>query len=488
MKKALVVLLVLVVAVAAFLYFPRTSIAQAADNAVLAVLNAGVFAQRTGDPEFVSALDGEVFASGDLVRADAEGRAVLTFFDGSTLSVEPSSDVRVVSLVKTSSGGIQLTIEQTIGRTWASVSDLATPDSRFEIKTPSMTAIVRGTAFETIVEKQPDGTTKTTVKTGEGEVLVQAEAGGEVSVGAGQQVEVKQNEPAPAQPEPQPPTPKLRFAAPAGVGFVVIDPRGLRCGATGTATERQIPRCDVAGDGGQRVVIGDVVGGGYTVLISAAQETSGAFTVEGVGVSGTDFTHPLALSLSTGDLLRTELDLTVEGGKLASAGLTAVERLTSVCGAETQGRVFSGGDVEERFDLLVQFSAASKDQPAAFVVTGAEMTDAVTEALETDSANIPVTVSSVAVAFDPAGLHLSAVVTAGPLTVPARADLIGGSVDGRLVLKLRHLDVGIVPDAAKEQIATALQQVFADLTEDFPLVVQRVSFRSGCMAVIGRTP
>lgn len=128
MKKVLVVLLVLVVAVGAFLYFPRGGVIEAVNAAVLAVLNAGVDAQRTGQADFGPALDGDVFATGDVVRADANGRAVLTFFDGSTLSVEPRSHVRVISLARTGGGGIQLTLEQTLGRSWASVSKLASSD------------------------------------------------------------------------------------------------------------------------------------------------------------------------------------------------------------------------------------------------------------------------------------------------------------------------------------------------------------------------
>jgi hypothetical protein len=485
-KKVLVVLLVIVVAVAGFLYFPRTSIAEAANNAVLAVLNAGVFAQRSGEPDFVSALDGEVFASGDVVRADAKGRAVLTFFDGSTISVEPDSDVRVVSLVKTASGGIQLTIEQTLGRTWASVADLATPDSRFEIKTPSMTAIVRGTAFETIVEKLPDGTTTTTVKTGEGEVLVQAEAGGEVTVKANEQVSVDENESAPPAAEPQPPTPKLRVAAPAGLGFVVIDPRGLRCGVTGAADERQIPQCDVARDGGQSIVIGDVVAGSYTVLITAAQQVSGQLTVEGQGVSGTDFTHRLALTVAAGDLLKTTLPLSASGGKLASPGLTPVDRLSTACGAEAPGRVFSGGAIEERASLMEAYAREAKGQPAAFVVTGSEIAETLNEGM--GDQELPAKVAGLAIGIDTSGLHLAADVTVGPLTVPTKADLIVGALDGKLIVKLRSLDAGIVPAAAKEQISSAVDQAFADLVEGFPLIVQRVALRSGCLAIIGRTP
>lgn len=489
MKKVIAVLLVIVVAVGVFLYFPRSTVAEAVNNAVLAVLNHGVFGQR-GTAAEEPALDGDIFATGDLVRADAQGRAVLTFFDGSTVSVDPNSHVRVVSLVKTASGGIQLTLEQTLGRTWASVSELASADSKFEIRTPSMTATVRGTAFETIVEQRPDGTTTTTVKTGDGEVLVQAEAGGEVSVPAGQQVQVAENEPAPPQAVPQPPTPKLRVTGPVGVGFVVIDPRGLRCGATGTAAERQIPRCAVLGGAGRSVVIGEVVPGAYSLVLTAAQAIpNAAIVAEGLGVAGTDFRHQFASALAIGDLLRTTLPVTVGGdGKLASAGFTTPELVTSVCGAEATGRVFSSGELQERADLISRYAREAKDQPAAFVVTGAELTAAAKAGIAEAGASLPVTVSDLAVTVDPAGLHLSANIAAGPFTVPARADLIAGSLDGRLIVRLRNLDAGVVPAAAKEQIAQAIEQGFSQMGDDFPLVVQRVSFRSGCMGIIGRTP
>lgn len=484
MKKAFVVLIVLVVAVAGFLYFPRTSVAEAANNAVLAVLNAGVFAQRSGEPDFVSALDGEVLVSGDLVRADAEGRAVLTFFDGSTISVEPNSDVRVVSLVKTTSGGIQLTIEQTLGRTWASVSELATPDSRFEIKTPSMTAIVRGTAFETIVERLPDGTTTTTVKTGEGEVLVQAEAGGEVTVKANEQVSVKEDQRAPPAADPQPPTPRLRFAAPAGTGFVVVDPRGLRCGATGGSTERQIPRCDVAGG---VVQIGEVVSGTYSLVMTAAQAASGNVEVQGLGVAATDFTHRVAVSLNAADLVRLTLPVTLGGdGKLGSAGFTDPVLVTSVCGAEVAGRVFSGGQIEERSGQLEQFARANPGQTVAFVVMADEIAAAMQEGLA--QGQMPVEVSGLRFTIDNAGLHLAAQIAAGPLTVPARADLIVGALDGKLVVRLRSLEAGIIPDALKQQVVEAIQAGLADAGSEFPFTVERVSLRTGCLAIIGRTP
>lgn len=489
MKKVLAVLLVLVVAVGAFLYFPRGGVIEAVNAAVLAILNAGVDAQRSGQPDFGPALDGDVFANGDVVRADEKGRAVLTFFDGSTLAVEPKSRVRVVALSRTGSGGIDVTIEQTLGRTWASVSKLATADSKFILRTPSMVATVRGTAWETIVEQLPDGKTVTTVKGSEGELLVQAVAGGEVTVRPNQEVAVQQDQRVEQQQvRVQPPTPKLRFSGPAGVGFVVINPNGNRCGATGGAIERLIPRCEVLAGAGQSVVIGEVVPGTYTLMLVAAQAVQDAAIVaEGLGVQATDFTQRFSRPLALGDLVRTTIPVTVGAdGKLGSTGFTPAELVSSVCGAEAVGRVFSSGKVTERGDLLLRYGKEAKGQPAAVVVTGEEMTAVAEENVK--NANLPVTASNVAVTVDGAGMHFKASVAAGPLNVPIRADIIAGALDGKLLVKLRNLDAGILPQPAKEQITKTIEQGLSEFGSTFPLVVQRVAFRSGCMAIIGRTP
>jgi len=234
------VLLVLVVAVGAFLFFPRGGNLSIATAATLTVLHGQVDAQKTG-ADFAPAFDGDLLTGGDVVRADAAGNAVVTFFDGSTLTVESGSQVKVASLTKTSSGGIQVAIEQTLGRTWASVQKLGS-DSTFQIKTPTSTAAVRGTAFETVVETV-NGVIATTIRTIEGQVVVQATSGGQTTVGPGEEVQVPQGAQAPANPTPQAPSPRLRFTPSANVGFTVIDPRGLQC----STTVRQIPGCNFNG-------------------------------------------------------------------------------------------------------------------------------------------------------------------------------------------------------------------------------------------------
>src|SRR5205814_9134359 len=118
-----------------------------------------------------------VYATGDLVRANVDGRAVLTFFDGSSLSVDPGSQVKVVALNRVSTDGIQVTIEQSLGRSWQSVQKLKTPDSRYEVRTPSTSAVVRATGFLTLVQQVTTGETQTTYQVDEGPPQVTANDG-----------------------------------------------------------------------------------------------------------------------------------------------------------------------------------------------------------------------------------------------------------------------------------------------------------------------
>ena len=93
MKKlvALIVILLVVIGGGAYLYYPRGTSLSSAVAATLAILNTDITAQRGGSGDFVTALDGELFASGDVVKSSEDGRAVLTFFDSPTFLKKSTS-------------------------------------------------------------------------------------------------------------------------------------------------------------------------------------------------------------------------------------------------------------------------------------------------------------------------------------------------------------------------------------------------------------
>ena len=107
--------MLLLVGAGVYLYLRPTSNATADNAATVGVLNVAVDAQK-GSGDFAPALDGDIVANGDFVRSSKDGRAVLTFFDGSTVSVDSGALVKVLTLNRLASGGIELLLEQTLGR------------------------------------------------------------------------------------------------------------------------------------------------------------------------------------------------------------------------------------------------------------------------------------------------------------------------------------------------------------------------------------
>ena len=469
MRRVGIVVLVLVVLVVGFLYFPRGgAVANAADNATLAVVHGDVDTMHAGG-QFAAALDGDVVASGDVVRANAQGLAVVTFFDGSTLAIEPGSQVTVTNVSRLAGDGINVQIEQTLGRTWAAVQKLA-PGSQFQIKTPTSTAAVRGTAFEIVVAVVA-GVLTTTVKGQEGDVLVTAAAGGSVDVTPGTQVDIPQNGSAPNAPSPQPPAPTLRFAAAAtGVGYAITDPRGLSCGGP----VRQIPGCTT--DGGA-VTIVDPPAGAYGITLTAAAAANGPLVRSGSGtLSGT---------LAVGDVARSGFNVAVSGGQATVGAFEPLVKLATTCGAESAGRIFAGGSAGQPVEAARGFAQANHGQPVAVVITAAQLRDVVTQSAAAPDS--PAKAGKVDVTIDAAGIQLAADATVGPLPVSVSARVVGGARDGGLLLHIAELNAGILPPAVKSQLVSALQSQLDAYGGTFPLTVQRVSFKPGCMAIIGTT-
>ena len=114
----------------------------------------------------MTATDGEVLVAGDTVRTADGARAVLTYFEGSTVSVEPNTELTIETAASFTDGSTVVVMQQAFGRTWHVVTKLITGNSKYEVKTPASTASVRGTAFQV----ESDGE-RTTVTTTEGTVV-----------------------------------------------------------------------------------------------------------------------------------------------------------------------------------------------------------------------------------------------------------------------------------------------------------------------------
>ena len=111
--------------------------------AVLTVISGDVL-MRTPGADFVSAMDGAVLYVGTMLRTSADARALITLFEGSTVELDPSSDITIEAA--TARAGSEFA--DAFGRGLRVVMQLTTADSRYEPTTPAATASVRGIDFD----------------------------------------------------------------------------------------------------------------------------------------------------------------------------------------------------------------------------------------------------------------------------------------------------------------------------------------------------
>ena len=95
-----------------------------------------------GQPEV--ARDGIDLAVGDRVLTGPGARALVTFLDGSTVTVEPESDVEIrTAQVGGGQQGSNVAVQVNGGTVWARVVGLADPESSFSIESNTASATVR---------------------------------------------------------------------------------------------------------------------------------------------------------------------------------------------------------------------------------------------------------------------------------------------------------------------------------------------------------
>lgn len=121
---------------------------------------------RNGSAEPIAATNGMELKVGDTITTGSNGSANLTFFDGSVMEIKASSEILVNELSTASTGSTTVSLMEQVGSTINRIGKLVDSSSKYEVGTPAAVAVVRGTAFDMLV--QQNGTT--TLKTEEGSV------------------------------------------------------------------------------------------------------------------------------------------------------------------------------------------------------------------------------------------------------------------------------------------------------------------------------
>ena len=162
---------------------------------------------------------GMTLKPGDSIRADNGSRAVVTFFEGSTIELVAGTQIELTALdMAGDSGPTSILLKQKVGETVSRVVKLADPASRYEIETPAAVAGVRGSTMRVNVAE--DGVT--TVGNEGGQISVIAQ-GVEVKIPVGMRSSVSPGQP-PGTPQPitTPSTPAPTETPVPRVGLIAL--------------------------------------------------------------------------------------------------------------------------------------------------------------------------------------------------------------------------------------------------------------------------
>ena len=272
-----VVVIVLFASLGQFVFFRSSPVM--ASTCVLQVLSGEVNISDIDSDTFEPASDGMVLEMGAQVKTDIDSHALITFNDGSTIKLEPETILEIRRLETTEEGAPLIVLSQLVGRTWSSVVDMTETDSRFEIDTPTATAVVHGTLFTTDVTEEGD----TTVSTTEGLVSVTADDE-EVFVAANQQTKVsKGKKPSTPQNTPEPDSQISIFITGLAAGSLV-DPTGSSTGKLPDGTEfNQIPgsQSSLSGVDTQVITVTDPKNGNYKIALRYLDEGMVKVNIQG---------------------------------------------------------------------------------------------------------------------------------------------------------------------------------------------------------------
>ncbi len=126
-------------------------------EASIEVIEGGVEVMQAGTDNWTTLRTDALVSTGDRVRTDEEGIALITWFeDGSFMELQPDSEM-VIEEFTGDDETFVIDASLIQGSLFNSVRRLLDTDSRYQINTPSQTATVRGTVFA--VDLNEDGET-----------------------------------------------------------------------------------------------------------------------------------------------------------------------------------------------------------------------------------------------------------------------------------------------------------------------------------------
>jgi len=297
-----------------------------ASHCTLSILSGNAEVQKPESGSWKNGSDGMTLVAGTRIKTSADSHALLTFFEGSTLKLEPNTDIEIQKLESNEQQSTTIIVKQWLGKTWSRVVKMADPGSQYEIETPSAVAAVRGTLFTTEV----DETGFTRVATTQGLVSVIA-AGQEVDLPPSLQTQVGMGmTPSPPAESSSPPAEiQITIYGPA-VGSV-IDPSGASTGYLPDGSSfNQITgsQTSILPDGTQTITIVEPDSGDYAIALRYLSEGTAQFSIQGISDGEVVFEYTGNYQGTTDDgwLLRFNVD--VADGLITGSNVVSIEPMT----------------------------------------------------------------------------------------------------------------------------------------------------------------
>ncbi|MFC2041161.1 FecR domain-containing protein, partial [Chloroflexota bacterium] len=296
-----------------------------ASRCTLSILSGDVEVQNPGADIWQQGTDGMALTVGTRVKTASHTHALLTFFEGSTIKLEPGTDVEIQQVEHVDEQSTVIVLKQWLGRTWSRVVKMADSGSHYRIETPSATAVVRGTLFTTEVEE----TGFTRVATTEGLVSVVAHDE-EVYVPASKQTRVETGT-VPTQPVAVPvPMSEIIITVDMPAVGSVSDPTGSSTGILPSGLSfNQITGSQLLSPSNvsQIVTIAEPMAGEYTVNLRYIAEGTAHFSIQGKAEDKVVFGYVGNWDAKEGDGRMIRLSLYVEAGVIVGGKVTSAELL-----------------------------------------------------------------------------------------------------------------------------------------------------------------
>lgn len=294
--------------------------------------------QRLDGVEWRSMNDGDGVEAGVRVRTSGAGYALITFPDGSTVALDPQTELTIETLAMSPR---RIEVRQQSGRLWHDIVHDETDGSRFVVLTPDVRIEVLGTVFETSVDAV---TGQTDVATVDGKVRVVA---GEQAVPIGRGETLRAHKSTLQEVAAGPLLDgAVTVSGPFAAAVMSSDGRGTGVRVDGVVFRQLRGITTTSGEGVQRFDLRAVEAGDYVLIVQRYGDGAGEIVLDTPGgqqrfaiEADTSVARlPLRLDLNAGLPSLVGVTLQTAGDTPAPARVAASERTKAAVELSTQAK------------------------------------------------------------------------------------------------------------------------------------------------------